>query len=856
MSRLSREWQVSTSHEPIYTGGNVRATADGSVVATACTTMVRVLDGPSSVVVATVTGDGEAITTFALRADGQELIMCTESYRIRQYALPTGLELRSWAGHHGVPVLDSAYDSTGALIATGASDKLVRVWDAANGACTHNFKGHEGIIQQVGFHPDGHRLQLVSCSDDATLRVWDLNEHTCVGLFKAHVSAVTAFDFSPCGNRLVSAGRDKIVGVWNLVNMSQESVFPVHESLEAIRALPEALHVSSGEPANPKGSPKIKSRTAKIQVVVAGEKGALSMWDGNGKLLMRQQDTDAGAVQLSDLVVCPRNEGMELLAVRADQQLMVYSLGQLPVLKLSHRLVGYIDEVIDIKYANAESTQIVVASNSNEVHLLQLEDMACQLMHGHSDIVLAVDVSNDFKLVSSASKDNTVRIFDMESRRCIALGQGHTEAVGVVAWPNKSTDFLISGSKDRTLKIWKSAKLKTDVDEPVTLKVRSNTVAHEKDINTIAVAPNDALFATGSQDKTIKIWPTTGVLSNPQAVLKGHKRGVWSLAFSPVDKCLASGSGDSTIKVWSMTDYTCVKTLEGHSASVLRVGFITAGMQLLSSGGDGLFKVWTIKTNECVNTFDKHQDKIWAMAIHPNGQTVVTGASDSTINIWEDHTAQADQEAREEDEGKELQQQELSNATRSKEYGRAVQLALKLDRPYQMYLVIKSMLLEGQPGELRTLMHGLVDEDLMRLLHFVRAWNTKAKQSEVSQEVLAALYECPGSIARLQSLEGMKEVLEGLLPYTQRHVQRLSKLLRGSYFIDYVVEGMSLTPLADHGLMPTENVTEKVKTKPTKSPKKSPKLAPKSPKKSPKLTPKRALKATPKVKSSKKAKKV
>ena len=40
--------------------------------------------------------------------------------------------------------------------------------------------------------------------------------------------------------------------------------------------------------------------------------------------------------------------------------------------------------------------------------MLQLEDMACQLMHGHTDIVLAVDVSNDFKLVSSASKDNTV----------------------------------------------------------------------------------------------------------------------------------------------------------------------------------------------------------------------------------------------------------------------------------------------------------------------------------------------------------------------------------------------------------------------------------------------------------------
>ena len=107
----------------------------------------------------------------------------------------------------------------------------------------------------------------MSCSDDATLRVWDLNQHACVGHFTAHVSAVTAFDFSPCGNRLVSAGRDKIVGVWNLVTMSQESVFPVHEvstranaldgvgersvcqSLEAIKALPEALHVSSGHSA-------------------------------------------------------------------------------------------------------------------------------------------------------------------------------------------------------------------------------------------------------------------------------------------------------------------------------------------------------------------------------------------------------------------------------------------------------------------------------------------------------------------------------------------------------------------------------------------------------------------------------
>ena len=41
--------------------------------------------------------DGEAITTFALRPDGEELVMCTQSFRVRQYSLPDGTERRNWA---------------------------------------------------------------------------------------------------------------------------------------------------------------------------------------------------------------------------------------------------------------------------------------------------------------------------------------------------------------------------------------------------------------------------------------------------------------------------------------------------------------------------------------------------------------------------------------------------------------------------------------------------------------------------------------------------------------------------------------------------------------------------------------
>lgn len=80
--------------------------------------------------------------------------------------------------------------------------------------------------------------------------------------------------------------------------------------------------------------------------------------------------------------------------------------------------------------------------------------------------------------------------------------------------------------------------------------------AHEKDITSIAVSPNDRIIASGSQDKTVKLWDSESLAL--VASLSGHRRGVWKVVFSPVDKVLASSSGDRTIKLWSMNDHSCL----------------------------------------------------------------------------------------------------------------------------------------------------------------------------------------------------------------------------------------------------------------------------------------------------------
>lgn len=52
---------------------------------------------------------------------------------------------------------------------------------------------------------------------------------------------------------------------------------------------------------------------------------------------------------------------------------------------------------------------------------------------------------------------------------------------------------------DRTIKVWNFDGLSDDIEEPISLKAKAVVAAHDKDINSLAVAPNDSLVCSGSQ---------------------------------------------------------------------------------------------------------------------------------------------------------------------------------------------------------------------------------------------------------------------------------------------------------------------------------------------------------------------
>jgi U3 small nucleolar RNA-associated protein 13 len=296
------------------------------------------------------------------------------------------------------------------------------------------------------------------------------------------------------------------------------------------------------------------------------------------------------------------------VAVTSDQNLLFYSLEN--SLKRTRQIAGYNEEVLDTLFVGKDDGKLAVVTNTEQIRVYDLATPFCDILYGHSEIVLNVARSRDGTMLVSGSKDRTAMIWRMneETKQFEKVGvcSGHTETVSAVAMSRKSNSFIVTGSHDMTIKVW---DLLEDASTGSLMpRTRFTVKAHDKDIQSITVAPNDKIFASCALDKTAKIWSAAD--GSLLGTLKGHRRGLWCVRFSPSDQLCATSSTDKTIKLWSLTDFSCIRTFEGHLNSVLHVEFIGNGQQLVSSGSDALIKVWNVKSSECINTLDNHEDKV------------------------------------------------------------------------------------------------------------------------------------------------------------------------------------------------------------------------------------------------------
>ncbi len=197
---------------------------------------------------------------------------------------------------------------------------------------------------------------------------------------------------------------------------------------------------------------------------------------------------------------------------------------------------------------------------------------------------------------------------------------GHTHEVTSVSF-SPDGRLLASGSWDKTIKLWRVA------DGAL---VRTLT-GHTRWVESVSFSPDGRLLASGGGDETIKLWRVAD--GSLVRTLRRHAWQVNSVVFSPDGRLLASGGQDYTIKLWRVSDGSLVRTLTGHSP-VNSVSFSPDGRLLASGSRDNTIKLWRVSDGSLVRTLRGHTSFVTSVSFSPDGRLLASGSWDGTIRLW------------------------------------------------------------------------------------------------------------------------------------------------------------------------------------------------------------------------------
>lgn len=196
------------------------------------------------------------------------------------------------------------------------------------------------------------------------------------------------------------------------------------------------------------------------------------------------------------------------------------------------------------------------------------------------------------------TSDTFSQVWDIEARAIRYQFAGHEQDIYSLDFASDGR-HIASGSGDRTIRIW-------DIQENVCVL----TLSIEDGVTTVAMSPDNRFVAAGSLDKSVRIWDvSTGAFVERTEGEQGHKDSVYSVAFSPRGGHLVSGSLDRTIRMWKINNHYDI-----------------------NSGP---------RSGECVRTFEGHKDFVLSVALTPDGAWVMSGSKDRGVQFWDPDTGHA-----------------------------------------------------------------------------------------------------------------------------------------------------------------------------------------------------------------------
>ena len=274
----------------------------------------------------------------------------------------------------------------------------------------------------------------------------------------------------------------------------------------------------------------------------------------------------------------------------------------------------------------------------------------------HASAVRCLTFSRDGKTLFAggglAAQSGELRIWDVASEELLNTLEIHADTIESIAISPDETK-LLTASMDEY-----SAILNIAQEAEVGNETTTWLSQHVGRVLCALYHPDGTYFATGSEDKTIKVWHPENhtVLVN----FDGNDDAVYSLAYAAGDELIVSGSADNTIRSWRVTvggtsgpeAYTgaLIREYNGHQGPVYSVDCgMWNNQEIIASGSaDTSVIIWNLRSGNRRRTFDESIDAVYAVQLSPNGRLVAAGGRDGVVRIWHIGNSQLIHEFKEE----------------------------------------------------------------------------------------------------------------------------------------------------------------------------------------------------------------
>ncbi|MCB9453078.1 MAG: protein kinase [Anaerolineaceae bacterium] len=240
---------------------------------------------------------------------------------------------------------------------------------------------------------------------------------------------------------------------------------------------------------------------------------------------------------------------------------------------------------------------------------------------GHTDHVHGVDISPDGLTALSASWDDSVILWDIQTADILRRFEAPAgDAMAVAYLPDGQ--HAIAGYASGALIEWNLT----------TGEIVRRFEGATDEIWTLDVSPSGRTVAAAGAAPTVWVWNTsTGELTE---TLEGHTASIERVVFGHTDNLLFSGSQDYSMIRWNLSTGTIAQRFEGHVARITGIALNADDTRAATSSLDGSLILWDTNTGAKIDQFWEQRD-IWDLIFSQDGQSLISAGIGGALQYWD-----------------------------------------------------------------------------------------------------------------------------------------------------------------------------------------------------------------------------